>query len=298
MNPKAKRNLSRFACIIFLIFFIAISFVLYFFNKLDLLLEKPLITPEIWLENQPWVVMNISSYSFILIQPLSTFFVYLLGSITISVGIYLLIKRESQKSRTWWGFALILWGIGTFLAGTSYQAFAYELKCAGNMFCEWTSLFEIFYLLLTVYSVNAMMMSQVYSSSTGKWRKFQLWYAPLNATVYSILVVIGSVVPVQFLISFGTMVIFLIPGMVMFFIHNTWRFAKYKKRVDFMLMCAWLSMAIVLGVYYVAAMLSLTEIMWNRGTWFSDNDVLHIGLILWMLYIGFTVKKFIADLPQ
>jgi len=48
--------------------------------------------------------------------------------------------------------------------------------------------------------------------------------------------------------------------------------------------------------YYVAAMLGLTEAMWSQGIWFSDNDVLHIGLIFWMFYVGFTVKKYVVDL--
>ena len=295
VTPK-KKNTIIFGTL--LLFLVGISLILYFFNQLDLLLEKPLITLELWCEDQPCVPVTLFGYSFILIQPLSTIIVYLLGLITIGVGIYLLIKRDAQKSRSWWGLALIVWGMGTLLAGTSYQAFGYELKCASNIYCEWTSLWEIFYLLLTVYSVNAMMMSQVYSSSTGKWRKFQLWYAPINAVLYSIILVIGSVLPVRFLISFGTMVIFLVPSMLMFFINNTARYIKNKNRAELMQMWIWLGMAIVMGVYYLTAMLGLTETMWGRGIWFSDNDVLHIGLIIWMIYIGITVKKHVVDLPQ
>ncbi len=257
---------------------------------------EPLITPIQWCLDEPCYPISLLGFDFILIQPLSTIIVYSLGFITIGIGIYILSKRERYRSRTWWGIALIVWGIGTLLAGTSYQALGYELKCEGNLLCTWTSLWEIFYLLLTVYSVNAMMMSQVYSSSTNGWKKFQLWYAPINAVIYSSIVVYGSIRPVRFLISFELMVLFVIPSMLMFFVNNIIRYTKHKNRIDLMLIFVWVGMAVVMGAYYVAAIMGLTETMWSQGIWFSDNDVLHIGLILWMLYVGYTVKTHVKDL--
>ena len=280
------------------IFVVTISLVLILFNKLDQLLYNPLITPEMWCEEEPCHLINLFGRSFTFIQPLSTFIVYLLGLITIGIGIYLLVKRESQKSRTWWGIALVVWGMGTMLAGTSYQAFGYELKCEGNTLCLWTSLFEIFYLLLTVFSVNAMMMSQVESSSTGKWRTFQTWFAPINSIIYSLILVVGSILPFRFLISFELMILFVIPSMLMFFINNIVRYIKYKTRMEIMLIFVWVLMLIVMIGYYTTALMDLTEIMWSRGIWFSDNDVLHIGLIAWMFYVGFTVKNHVVDLPS
>jgi hypothetical protein len=266
------------------------------FNNIDQLLYSPYISPEMWCDEEPCHPISIFGSNFILIQPLSTVIVYLLGIITIIIGIFILIRREHQKSRTWWGIALIFWGVGTLLAGTSYQAFGYELKCEGNLLCTWTSVFEIFYLFMTVYSVNAMMMSQVYSSSTGAWKKFQLWYAPINAVLYSIILLVGSIVPIRFLISFELMVLFVIPSMLMFFVNNIIQFARVKDRQELMLIFVWVGMALVMTAYYTAVLLNLTETMWNRGIWFSDNDVLHIGLIIWMIYVGFTVRTSVRDL--
>ncbi len=299
LMSSTKKNTFKILYFLFGFLFVSAIFIfIILFNNVDSLLYDPFISPEMWCEGEPCNPVTLFGWSFTFIQPLSSFIVYLLGVITIGIGIYLLVKRESQKTRTWWGIALILWGIGTLLAGTSYQAFGYELKCEGNPLCLWTSLFEIFYLLLTVYSVNAMMMSQVYSSSVGKWRKFQLWFAPINSIVYSTILLIGTILPLRFLISFELMVLFVIPSMLMFFINNILRYVKTKSRMELLLMFAWMGMALVMVAYYVAAIFGLTEIMWEQGIWFSDNDVLHIGLIAWMFYVGISVRKYVIDIED
>ena len=122
----------------FVVLFI-IMIVLIGLNNLDSILFSPLITPETWLSSQPWITLNILSFDVIIVQPTSTFLVYFLGFLTLGIGISILSTRKDQKSLEWWGYALLLWGLGALFAGTSYQIFSYEIKCIGEPYCLWTS---------------------------------------------------------------------------------------------------------------------------------------------------------------
>jgi hypothetical protein len=265
--------------------------VVFFLNRLDIILYSPNITPEGWCEIQPCIQFNFFSQTIILVQPSSTFLVYLLGCITITIGGYLLKIRKDQKFKYWWAIALFLWGIGAFSAGTSYQAFSYEIKCVGRGFCIWTSLWEIIYLLLSVGSVNAMLVAQAYLVEREKWSKIMVEYAVANLIVYVIIVVIGTMIPVQFLISFELMILFLAPTILFLLIFNVQRFKLNKKRIYLSLTFIWISLILIIGFYFLYFMLGITEILWDQGIWFTENDILHIGLILWMIYISFVVSR-------
>ena len=67
----------------------------------------------------------------------------------IGGGLYFFRIRQGQRSRLWWGVALVLWAAGALLAGTSYEAFSYAIKCAGRPACVWTSGWEVAYLVLS-----------------------------------------------------------------------------------------------------------------------------------------------------
>ncbi|MAT43016.1 MAG: hypothetical protein CL609_11785 [Anaerolineaceae bacterium] len=261
------------------------------------LLYQPLQTPIDWLNHQPFRVISIGDGAFILMQPSSTFFVYLLGFLTIGFGLFFMNKTNKQKSKQWWGVALLLWGIGALLAGTSYQAFSYEIKCAGKEFCLWTSWWEIFYMIFSVASVNAMIVAVSYASAIGKLRKSLTVYAIVNFTFYTFIIMIGSFLPVKFLISFELMLLFLAPGIIFLFGLNLRRYLKYKLALERSLSITWVWLGSTLVIYFLYLMLDVTPFLWAQGIWFSENDVLHIGLITWMLYITFGLGKTIQDRP-
>ncbi len=275
--------------------FIFSSFLLTSCGQLDSIPYTPAQTPETWLQIQPFAEFKFASQNIIFIQPSTSIIVYFLGILTIGVGLYFLKIRQDQLSRFWWGIALLLWGIGALLAGTSYEAFSYAIKCAGRDLCLWTSWWEILYLLASVWSIDAMMLAVAYSSTTGKLRRALSVYSVINAVVYFIIVMIGVFIPVKFLISFEFLLVVAAPGIIAFFIINGWRYFKFKLRLDLLLLCTWIWLGITIAAYFLFLISGIPESLWAKGFWFSANDVLHIGLIIWMLYIAFALAPQIKD---
>lgn len=197
-------------------------------GRLDSIPYHPKQTPETWLTIQPSVNVRIGSDGIILVQPRSTVLVYLLGIVAIAVGLNFWRIRGKHRSRAWWGLALLLWGLGVLFAGTSYQAFSYEIKCAGREFCAWTSWWEVIYLMLSVASVDAMMVADAYSCTVGKRRKVMSCYALGHATLYILVVLVGALVPIKFLVSFELLLFVAAPNILILFVLNGWRYTSSR----------------------------------------------------------------------
>jgi len=266
-------------------------------NSLGSIPYTPTITPEEWLKVQPFTTLSIRETDLILVQPSSTFFVYLLGLVTMGAGLYALRIRAGQQSRVWWGIALLLWGLGALFAGTSYQAFSYEIKCVGRVLCSWTSWWEVIYLMFSAASVDAMMMAVAFSCCRGKLRRGLTIYAWLNGAIYILVVLVGAFRLEKFLISFELLLLVAAPGILVLIVLNSWRFLKFREGLDLALLGTWFGLGVVLAGYYLYLTLDITPGLWVRGIWFSENDVLHIGLIGWMIYIYLIVVKRTKDLP-
>jgi len=286
-NLSLEKNLRYIYASIFILLIIFIVV----FNQLDKILYSPVKTPEEWCESQPCIELDFFSLKIILIQPSSTLFVYLLGFIAIIFGIYFLRISKSNKFIYWWGIALLLWGIGAILAGTSYQAFSYVIKCADRGFCLWTSLWEVLYLILSVGSVNAMLIAQANLDEKNKSSRIIKKYALMNFLIYEIVVLIGAIIPVQFMISFELMILFLAPTILFLLISNVRNYFEHKRRINFSLTIIWISLILIIGLYFLYFMLGITDLLWEQRIWFSENDVLHISLILWMIYIYITISR-------
>ncbi len=279
------------------------AFVPFFFlltlsgcGRLDTIPYTPAQTPETWLQIQPFLEWKLGAHSFIFVQPSTSLIVYLLGFITVAAGIYFLKIRAGQRSRLWWGIALLLWGAGALLAGTSYEAFSYSIKCAGRAACLWTSWWEIFYLIVSVWSIDAMVLAVAYSSTTTRTRRGLIVYAILNGMLYFSLVMIGVWIPVKFLISFEFLLLAAAPGIITLFAISVLCFAKQKQQVDLIYVGTWLLLGLVIAAYFIYYHSGNTAHLWARGIWFSENDILHIGLILWMLYISLLLAPRVRDL--
>ncbi len=258
---------------------------------------EPTLTPENWCEFQPCVTIRLASKNVVLTQPSSTLFVYLLGILTIGVGLHFWWLRGDQVSRLWWGISLMLWGIGALLAGTSYQAFGYQIKCAGQETCAWTSWWEVIYLMLQQVSVDTLLVALAYSCTEGTLQAVLLGYALISAVGYVILTFIGGIIPVKSLITFELMLWVSTPLFLIMFALSAWRYHTLGMTMDLAFVGAWVLLLLTLTAYWLYDKLDLTPKLWakGKGIWFSQNDVLHIGLILWMIYIATVVAEHVHD---
>lgn len=253
------------------------------------------MTGEKWLSTHSNVPVSVGPFKFILAEPSSTIIVFGLGIIILLSGVYVLKNRENSKSKLTWGIALVLWAISTFSAGVSYQAFSYELKCAGRDLCLWTSWWEIWYLMLFVISMNMIVVAVAFSSTTGKVRKGVIAYGIINSLVYLVTVLSGAFIPNQFLASFECMVMFAGPTFLILLLVNCIRFARLRKKLDLYLIIAWILMLSTVVAYFGYYVSGYALVLWEKGIWFNENDVLHITLILWIIYFHFVVSNKIED---
>lgn len=264
-------------------------------TQLETIPYTPSQTPEGWLLIQPYAEFQLASHVVYLIQPSTSAIVYLLGLITIAAGAYFLRIRNEQCTRLWWGIALLLWGAGALLAGTSYEAFSYAIKCAGREYCVWTSGWEVLYLLFSVASVDAMLVAVAYSSASGKLRQTLITYAGINLAAYLIILLTGVLVPIKFLISFELLLVMAAPSILIFLIINTRRYMLRKGPLDKALLGAWAWLILTIAAYFLYLLSGLTGWLWAQGMWFTENDVLHIGLIIWMVYLAHMVAPLARD---
>lgn len=259
--------------------------------------NDPELTPANWCEVQPCIRVKIRSRDIILTQPSSSLLVYLLGFLTIGAGVMFLLIEDNEHSRVWWGISLLLWGIGALLAGTSYQAFGYEIKCAGRQSCSWTSWWEVIYLMLQQLSMDAMLVAVACSCTAGPFRTALFVCALVIAAVYVISTFIGAIVPIKALITFRCMVWVSTPILIVFLVLNSYRYYLFRDPMDLALLGTWVLLVLTGAAYWSYANLNITEKLWakGKGIWFSENDVLHVCLIFWVIYIATVVAGTIKD---
>lgn len=281
--------------LIFLGIVVVIAAVCLLSNTNSLLL-MPLTTPNGFLAGMPQVTLSLFGWQPVLIQPSSTFFVYFLGLLMIVLGIYFLATKRDQKAREYWGIGLILWGASALAAGTSYQAFGYELKCRGQEYCLFTNNFELVYMLLTAYSINFLVAATAYTSLGPVGRKRLICFAIIDSAAYSIFMLAGAIMPVRFMVSYEGFMAFIGGNFVLMFLLGIRHYRLYKDRLDRNLILIWIGFLFV-NVGYFAYLFGgfAAPLYANNGIWFNENDVLHILLILWAGMTWLLLKTDLKD---
>jgi hypothetical protein len=264
--------------------------------KLDELLYEPKTTPEEWCKLRPCVDMG----GWIFNEPLGSFLVFLLAFLWIGSGIYFLRDQQNQKSRFWLGVALVLGGLGAFQAGISYQAFSYLLKCQGREFCKLTNGFEIGYSVTQAVSVSAMLTAVAIACTTGFLRKAFVVYSILNAAIYVVITILGIAQTNAFLLSFEVLMLFALPGILLVILISSISWIKTKAQLSSSLFWAAILLVIVQVAYFWYYGAGITAMLYKEGQgfYFSQNDVLHVGMIFWLWYIVQSVGTHLKDLPE
>jgi hypothetical protein len=145
--------------------------------------------------------------------------------------------------------------------------------------------------------MDALLVAVAYSCSGGALQMALLGYALVKAVVYTILAFIGGIIPVKPLITFELMVLVSTPIFLISCLLNGWRYYSFNTPMDLALLGAWTWLLITMAVYWLYEKLDITQKLWakGKGLWFSQNDVLHIGLILWMIYLAVVVAGRLND---
>lgn len=277
------------------ILFILVGLIL-IFDHTSTLLMNPLVTPSSFLLGMPSVNMSLFDTQFVLIQPSSTIFVYLLGLLMIGLGIFFLLTKGTHKSRFLFGIGLILWGLGAIFAGTSYQAFGYELKCLGMDYCLFTSKFEFVYLLLTAYSINFILTAVAYLEKDELSRNRMIQFAMYHSLAYTIFLFIGVIIPSRFMVSYEGFMMFVGGEFVLMFVVNLKNHLQQKDFLNRNFVIVWILFFLVNVFYFIYLFSGVSETLYEvNHIWFNANDVLHVLLMGWALAIYFLVGKQLKD---
>jgi len=184
------------------------------------------------------------------------------------------IKYKNNQFSLWLGINFILWGLGAFLAGLSYQTFGYYLKCVGNEYCTFTNWIELLYMTLTVLSINALLIAYSYLTNDSKVQTNLQNYAIRSVVLYSLFQGIGIVLSNQFMISYEGMLVFLSPNIIIMMWIN---YQNLNKSLHKKLWIIWLLFLGVNIAYFVALFSNQGPFLYsNFNIWFNENDTLHV----------------------
>jgi hypothetical protein len=269
----------------------------FLFANIEGLLAEPAIDAEAFLQGVPHQTIPLFGRELMITQPSSTILVFGLGILTISIGAFFFATHKDQKSRRIWGIGLILWGLGTLFAGSSYQAFTFQLKCAGQELCLFTSRFEIAYLLLTCYSIACFLICVAHASLSGKAKRSLIRFAYVDAAVYTVLVLIGAILPVRFLISYEGFLLMIGMNFVIMFACAVLHIRRHHDALNKRFAVIWISL-LVLNIAYFAWLYSgiSSRLFMQWNIWFNENDCLHALLVVWMIEILLFLKEPLKDL--
>tara|TARA_B100001093_G_scaffold494554_1_gene538104 strand:+ start:7574 stop:8392 length:819 start_codon:yes stop_codon:yes gene_type:complete len=244
-----------------------------------------------WCLNQPCLEIfgiRINQFS-------SSILVYTLAFYGLFVGYKYYQTQGGQKSRLYWSISLVLGGIGAFSAGSSFQAFAFTIKCAGKEFCDATSLFEVAYNILTVWSAGFLCLAIGVTFLRYSKMKTISIITLGYCLVFTLLSLAAFKENLYLLVSFEFLLLYLAPVYLSIITITIYQHIKNTNESSRKHLIAWLTLMLTLITYYLYLNFHFTELLWSKGIWFSANDVLHLGMIGWLYYLSNGMMGVVED---
>jgi len=189
-----------------------------------------------------------------------------------------------------------LWGISAIAAGLSYQSFGYMFKAYQRNYVLYTSWPEVIYSLLMLGCIAAMSMAVAYTSASGRFRQWIRYGMMGLCGIYLGITILGVMVPQAFLLSFTLLVLFILPCFLVYFIADIRYYLNQHTKLHLYQIWCWVLLGLVMIAYYAYSLAGITQVLWQQGWWFSDNDLLHVLLIGWMLYINNKILPNVKDI--
>ncbi len=249
-------------------------------NLSEILVDPPQ-SSDSWFDTHPYLLIGDTVIS----EPSSSLIVLALTVITLWTALMFLRKGRESSHLFWFGISFLFTGLGAGLAGVSYQAFGYEIKCRGFEYCIWTSWWEVTYMISTVAGVGAAFVGIAYYIFSGKAQRFWSYYAVASTLIYVIIAVFGTYSANRLLISFEFMVTFIGAGLAAISLQSLLHYFKEKNSKAAKVLWIGAGIGAVITIYFAALVSDFAAALWERGIWFNENDVLHVLMIFWVLLV-------------
>lgn len=150
--------------------------------------------------------------------------------------------------------------------------------------------------MFQLVSMNTLLVAVSYSCVEGFLQVVLLIYALGCSVIYVVTIFVAAFVPAKQLLTFNVMVWASMPAFLICIIINGWRYYQYHSPMDQSLLFTWVLLFVTSALYWVYDELDITTTLYQkRKIWFSQNDVLHVCLIFWVIYIGVIVANRVQD---
>lgn len=231
------------------------------------------ITSDSWCDLHPCIEIG----TFVISQPTSSIIVL------ISSLYAVLLSFKIMSFHKYWSLSLMLGGVAAIFAGFEYQAFGYEIKCSGQMYCDDYSVFSIIYNLLTMLAFSIA----IFSLANRYQNYFLKRWAYISFLSYVVITSIAYVEGYENLLGFNFLIISLIPSIIItlnLLIDNQDNLTK-------LLLQSICLIVVVILIYFLYLSIGIQSILWSNGIWISSDDVLHIGMIIWISHLDMVVFR-------